>query len=222
MIDLLFPNICHVCNRPLMKGEKILCMRCANDLPRTNFHHKEGNLAEQRLYGKCDFEKCACFCYYQKGHAFTHLIHRFKYNGFKEIGYYLGYMFAQELKNQNWHYDINALVPVPLHPVKRFKRGFEQTKIIAKGIQRSWHIPIVDNLILKTKNNPSQTKKDMYERYENSIDSFRLNEKNIKIPRHILIIDDIFTSGSTVESCIHLFDNIDNVKISVLTIGFAE
>ena len=222
MINLLFPNLCHICHRPLVKGEKILCTRCKRDLPRTDFHLKENNPVEMRLFGKCDFIKCTSFCYYRKGDSFTKLIHQFKYNGFTEVGYGLAGIFARELMAHNWQNGIEAIVPVPLHPFKRFMRGYDQTKILANAIGKSWNIPVSNDIIRKTKYNTTQTKKSLIDRYENSKECYIINPKAKNIPKHILLVDDVFTSESTIESCIHLFDHIPQMKISVLTIGFAE
>lgn len=221
-LSFLFPDGCLICQRPLGREENCFCRHCDPQLPRTGFHLRPDNPGEQLFFGKCEVERVASFCYFEKGNRFRHTIHRFKYHDSPRTAFRMGAFYAAELARTNWQAPIDIIVPVPLHPVKQFKRGYNQSFWIARGLGSVWHIPVNSHLLRKKANTDTQTRRSLYERYVNAQNSFRKRGNESLQGCHILLVDDVLTSGSTLEACVHAFQWVSDVKISILTLGFAE
>ncbi|MGL4292353.1 MAG: ComF family protein, partial [Bacteroidales bacterium] len=210
------------CGNSLINEERCYCLHCNQRLPRTRFHEQAGNLAEQLFYGRCEVERVACFCYFEKGGSFREAIHRFKYHDSPRTAFNLGALYARELQSIGWQVPIDILLPVPLHWIKQLKRGYNQSEWIARGVGSVWQKPIRTDILIKRHHTPSQTRKSIYDRYLNASAGFKLKKKQNLEGKHILLIDDVLTSGSTLEACISALQQIPQVKISILTLGFAE
>ena len=216
-----FVDICISCKTKLLKQEKHICLNCLYNLPRTNNHLKTNNSAEQLLAGKFPFEQAATFCKFNKGGILQPLIHDLKYKQNKEIGIILGRLFGKELMQSGFLETVDLLVPVPLHPQKIKKRGYNQAEIIARGISQSTNIPISTNNLIRIINNPTQTKLSKTQRWENVKGIFGVNNPEKFKNKHIFLIDDIITTGSTLEACAITITEIEGIKISIATLGEA-
>lgn len=219
LINLLYPNLCIVCNDTLQTGEKQFCVKCFNDIPRTNFHLQKDNVIEQRFWGKVKIERATSFFIFQKGSNFQKLIHSLKYKGNKEIGVLLGKMAAIDLLQSVDFTKIDFVIPVPLHEKKLLKRGYNQSDLIGEGVSSMLKIPLITNNLYRKIDSETQTKKGIYERYENMKDIFDVRNPKQFENKHLLLVDDVLTTGSTLEGCIFALNSINNCKVSVFTLA---
>jgi len=180
-----------------------------------------GNPVEQLFWGRCYIEKAAAFSYYSKGSRIRNLIHNLKYRGIKEIGYELGRIYGLSLKSSGFTSGINLIVPVPLHPGKRRIRGFNQSEIISEGISGVTGIPVETNALTRVVPSSTQTRRSRYERWTNVEGIFRVSAADIVSNRHILLVDDVITTGSTIESCVCELLKLPGVTISVAALAVA-
>ena len=221
-LSLFFPRCCLVCGGPLAKGEECLCTRCNIALPRTGYHRIKNNLVEQLFLGKIPLERATAYFFYQRGSDFCHIIHQLKYGGQKEIGEAMGRYMAAELLSSGFFEGIDMLVPVPLHKKKEKLRGYNQSEWIARGVSQVVGLPVDVSSVIREKHTDTQTRKSTYERWENVDGIFRLRHPENFVGKHVLIIDDVLTTGSTTTACADVFHEVEGVRISVLTLAVAE
>jgi len=221
LLNLIYPNCCIVCGENLLGSEQFVCLKCINEIPKTNYHNQRGNAAEKRFWGKVDIFRATAFFHYQKGSAFQPLIHSLKYRGQKEIGDVLGRFAAADLIENEDFASVDFIVPVPLHPNKLRKRGYNQSESIARGLSVGLQKPIDTENLYRAIENPTQTKKSVYERFENTAGIFALKNPQIFENKHVLIVDDVMTTGSTIEACIIAMKDVKNLKISIFTLAIA-
>jgi ComF family protein len=220
-ISLLFPRLCYACGNHLLRNENLICTECYVVIPRTNYHIEDENPVAQLFWGRCLLEKAAAFSYYNKGSRIRNLIHNLKYKGIKEIGYELGRIYGLSLKASGFTTDIDIIIPVPLHPSKMRIRGFNQSDTISEGLADVTGLFIDTNALVRTKVSATQTKRSRYERWTNVEGIFRVTDPEIIRGRHILLVDDVITTGSTIESCANELLKVEGVKVSVVALAFA-
>lgn len=220
-ISLIYPNSCICCDEPLVKQERIICSNCSTHLPRTYYHLVENNPVEQLFWGRVRVEKATAYFIFQKGSRYQKLLHNLKYKGIREIGVEMGKRFAAELQQNSYFDGVDFIVPVPLHPKKERKRGYNQSLAIAEGIDFILKKEIVANGLYRRHFSETQTHKGRFERWENVNDLFGVNQPELFVDKHILLVDDVVTTGSTLEACIQAFLKYPRVKISVATLAFA-
>ena len=220
-LSLLFPRVCQACGEVLVRNERVLCLNCLADIPYTNYHLERNNDLEKELWGRCYAERVAAMCFYRHGSKIQTLIHRLKYYRIKDIGPYLGEMYGVRLKNSDFLDGIDFIVPVPLHPSKKRLRGFNQSELIARGLSSISDIPINMNILRRAKRSSTQTRKSRVERWENVEGVFELQSGELTDGKHILLIDDVITTGSTIESCINTLKGNWDVKVSVVAMAVA-
>ncbi|MCQ2210905.1 MAG: double zinc ribbon domain-containing protein [Paludibacteraceae bacterium] len=218
LLDLFYPRFCIGCGETLIRKETDLCLSCLMELPIITESYKSDNFIEKRFYGRAKVESAASFLYYEKETMSQKILHEIKYQGNKELGRRLGKMFGSRLNGVVFN-DVDALVPVPLHPHKLKLRGYNQSEWIAKGMAEAMNRPVWSDIIERTIENSTQTKKNAYERWENVKGIFQLTNKRNVENRHLLIVDDVLTTGSTLEACILPLKDIKNIKISVATLA---
>jgi ComF family protein len=208
---MFYPRLCEGCSKPLLAEEEVLCLNCSiYNLPRTAYHHIPENETFMRFAGRVNIEQA------------TSLLHSLKYDGKKEIGTYLGRQLAYDLQQTGWSNGIDAIIPVPLHPKKEAERGFNQSLIIAEGMQDVLAIPVYDKMVRRTRFTETQTQKNREQRMENMLGAFEVITPAEAKNKHILIIDDVLTTGATLEACAHAFSGIDGIHISIATVGIAS
>jgi ComF family protein len=220
-ISLLFPRLCYACGNQLMRNESLICTECFVVIPRTNYHFIEDNPVAQLFWGRCLIEKAAAFSYYNKGSRIRKLIHNLKYNGIREIGYDLGRLYGLSLKTSGFINDIDIIIPVPLHPMKKRIRGFNQSETISMGIADATHLPVDIKSLARILVSATQTKRSRYERWTNVEGIFQVIDSETIMGKHVLLVDDVITTGSTIESCTNELLKIEGVKVSVVALAFA-
>jgi ComF family protein len=220
-ISLLFPRLCYGCGNHLMRNEKLICTECYILIPRTNYHLKSDNPVSQLFWGRCLIERAATFSFYTKDSRIKELIHQLKYKGIKEVGSELGRIYARTLKSSRFLEDIDIIIPVPLHPSKKRQRGFNQSDIISRGISEVSGIPMETNLLVRKTVTRTQTRKTRFDRWTNVQDIFRVTDQTRVSNRHILLVDDVITTGSTLEACASELLKVENVKVSVVALAYS-
>ena len=222
LLSLFYPDECVVCKNILIEGEEFLCLHCLHKLPKTNHHLCPENAASKKLIGKVIFKNATACLFYSKGGLSQSLIAEIKYKGNRRFGTWIGAYLASDIKNSGFFDDIDLLVPIPLHKKKLRKRGFNQAEIIAQGIADTTGIPIDTNGLLRAIANPTQTKKGSFERWLNTKDIFVVEDVDCFKNKRILLIDDVFTTGSTIEAAIDVINKkCENVEVSVLALALS-
>lgn len=220
-ISLLFPRVCQGCGDILVRNEEIVCLGCLSDMAYTNYHLEPGNALEKELWGRCYVERAAAMCYYRRGSRIQKMIHRLKYYGVRNIGNYLGRMYGRKLAESAFTEDVDLVIPVPLHPSKIRKRGFNQSEIIARGLAVELNLPVEPGMLKRITKSATQTRKSRVERWENVEGIFSIKKPELLEGKHILIVDDVITTGSTIESCVNSLKNIEGVKVTVVALATA-
>lgn len=221
LLNLMYPNLCLICGENLSRNEQFICLACVNKIPKTNFHLQENNPVEKRFWGKVHIHRATAFYFFQKGSDFQKLMHQLKYKGDKELGEELGKYAAADLLESPDFGSVDLIVPVPLHKNKLQKRGYNQSEWIARGLSAVIGKPVDTTNLYRAIENPTQTKKSVYERYENTEGIFKLNNAHIFAGKHILLVDDVLTTGSTLEACVSGIEKVHNIKVSIFTLALA-
>ena len=222
-IGLLFPRLCLACSQPITFDEKHICLDCQATLPETDFHLSPKNPFTERFEGRLPLETAAALFFFTKKSKTQHLIHQIKYEDKREVAFDLGRLFGQKLAQQPHFQSIDYIIPVPMHPKKRILRGFNQADFFANGLGETMHIPVEASVLKKIKMTDSQTKLSRLQRMSNTEDIFDLTTPSLLHEKSILIVDDVMTSGATLESCANvLLEAVPSIKISFATIAFAK
>lgn len=221
VFNLLFPDLCGGCGRHLFKGEQAICTGCLLDMPYTDFHLHAQNRVAQQLWNRLPLANAMAMLYFNKGTKTQRLLHQLKYEGQTAIGAKLGQLLGQRLKNVPSYADIDVIVPVPLHPKKQRLRGYNQSKFIGDGIAEVLGIPCTENNLMRKKMTESQTKKTRYNRFENMLDVFTVTNHTEFEDKHVLLIDDVVTTGATLEACGHALLQKGVAKLSIACIAYA-
>ena len=221
-LSLLFPHCCVVCGRPLAKGEECLCTMCNINLPRTNYHLRKDNPVERLFWGQIPLERATSFFFYRKGSDFRQILHQLKYGGKKEVGIIMGRYMAVELLDSGFFGGVDVIIPIPLHKKKQQIRGYNQSECIARGIAAVTGIAVCVESVVRRKNTETQTRKSVFERWENVDGIFELNHADSLTGKHILIVDDVLTTGATTIACASRLAEVEGIRISVLTLAMAD
>jgi ComF family protein len=218
---LLYPDTCAACQTALQNQEKVFCTACRYFLPYTHYHRRHDNPVSRLFYGRINLAAAtACFTFQKAGHV-QELIHQFKYKGRKEVGLDIGRMLGRELKDAPDFKDTELIVPVPLHPQKLKKRGFNQSEIFAQGLAESMGLKLDTQSLVRTTATDTQTRKSRFHRWENVEATFRLQfPENIQ-GKHILLVDDVVTTGATLEACGNVLLKEEGVRVSVAAMAVA-
>lgn len=215
---LFIPRICPACENPVLKREKILCMSCRYLLPKTNYHLLRDNPVERLFWGRVNISVASCFYFFQKQGKVQQMLHCFKYKGNREIGLELGKTYGKDLLLQDEFKRNQVIIPVPLHHEKRRIRGYNQSEVFAEGLAGSMKLPISADNLKRKNNSASQTRKTRYKRWENVEHVFFLDAPEKVNGLRVLLVDDVVTTGATLEACaIQLFNaGADSVSIACI------
>jgi ComF family protein len=217
--SLLFPKLCYACGEYIGQLNRLICSSCIQEFPRTNFYKSKYNLIEQKFWGRILIERGTSFLYFQPKGKVQQLIHKFKYKGHKEIGISLGSWAATELLAEGFFDGIDLLIPMPIHGIKKEIRGFNQSDLIVEGIAEVTGLEGGFDLVKKEINTSSQTRKSRFNRWKNVKSTFQVSDKLMFEGKHILLVDDVITTGATIEACATEILKIPNVKLSILSIA---
>lgn len=221
IISLFYPRVCLACGNTLFRSEEILCFSCLYHLPKTNFHLEDDNPVARQFWGKINFASAASYYYFTKGSKVQHLIHQLKYKGYKEIGAHIGKLYGQELIKSPGFNSITSVIPVPLHPRKEAIRGYNQAEWFAKGLAASMKIELDKTTLIRATSSETQTRKSRFNRWENVKEIFKVEDIGRQAGKHVLLVDDVITTGSTLEAAGHSLLQIPGIKISVASIACA-
>ncbi len=217
--SLIFPNICACCGNSLFKHEEVICNFCEVRLPKTMYHHGEENPVTEIFRGRSDIFSAAASYHFNKGNKVQFLVHQLKYKNRPDIGFFLGKRYGQDLRDSPFFKSADVIIPVPLHKKKKVKRGYNQSEQFANGLAWSMKIPVDITTLDKTKATETQTKKSRFKRWENVKEIFTVTDKETLKGQHILLVDDVITTGATIESCVIALQVIDGVRISIAAIA---
>lgn len=221
LLSLLYPRICFGCGKHLSQKLEHICLQCRAALPRTNYHLYNDNPLQKIFWGRLPIEKIFSYYKFQKSGSVQNLMHHFKYKGIKEIGITVGEMYGYELKKSSVLDGVDLIVPIPIHRKKMKLRGYNQSFYFAEGLSRSTNIDHNSKILEKSVHTSSQTRKSRYDRWQNVEHSFSLIEENIPLlkNKHLLLVDDVLTTGATIEACGRKLLEVKEVRISVATMA---
>jgi ComF family protein len=220
-ISLIYPDNCLSCGELLYKREKVLCLKCKYRLPKTNYHLLSENPVSRLFWGRIDLVSAAAYYLFKKGGGVQQLIHALKYDNRKEAGKEIGKAYGVELKKSPLFETVEVVIPVPLHPLKQRKRGYNQSDFIAEGIAEGMGIEWRNDVVTRVYYNESQTGKSKFLRWQNVESIFHLNNQKAIEGKHVLIVDDVITTGSTIESTALCAKTVEGTKVSVAALAYS-
>ena len=221
-LRLFYPKICGVCEEQLLINEKIICTVCRHDLPLTNFTKFDENSITQKFYGRIDIEKGYSLLFFRKEGITQKIIHELKYRGNEEIGEFFGNWLGEIVQEKEEFKEVDFIIPVPLHPKKLKQRGYNQVTKFGEKLSNYLQIPYLENELVRVSATKTQTFKARFERFSNVDTKFLLKNPLFFNNKHILLIDDVITTGATLESCANEFQKSQNCKISILTMACSD
>lgn len=221
LLHLFFPHICAGCGTDMLNKESVLCMRCIDAMPETNFELHPGNPVEKNFWGRIHLAAATAQFYFTKESLMQHLMHQFKYKGNKELGSQWGRIMGDQLQ-QSGRFDADALVPLPLFPAKEKRRGYNQATVLCEGMAAIMNIPVLHQVITRPQHTETQTKKGRVERWKNIEGKFVLTRPEAISHKKILLVDDVVTTGATLEACGHELLKGSNVRLSVATLCYTS
>ena len=222
LFNIFYPKICVNCDEQLTQNENTLCTFCRHDLPLTNFTDYINNKIATTFYGRIDIEKANSLLFYRKTGITKKLIHELKYKGNEEVGIFFGNWLGEILKENKEFLDIDYIVPVPLHSKKRRQRGYNQVSKFGECLSNHLEKPFLENVLLKTSTSKTQTFKARFDRFNNNDTKFLISNLTTFKNKHVLLIDDVITTGATLEACAKELQKTTNIKISILTMAYTE
>ena len=220
-LHLFYPHVCNGCGSDLLEADNLLCLKCIANLPHTNFAPYPNNPIEKIFWGRIPVTAAYSEFYFSKESLIQYLVHQLKYRGNTAIGFYLGELMGKSLLDANRFNAIDALIPLPMFPGKERKRGYNQAEIICKGMSAVMNVPIISGIVIRGLATESQTKKHRTERWENVAESFTVKDEIKLAGKNLLLVDDVVTTGATLEACANSILKIHGVTLSIATLAVA-
>jgi ComF family protein len=222
LLNLFFPPVCSGCNSFLITNEKVICTLCRHHIPLTNHHLTLNNEAFRKFYGRVPLEYASAFLYFHKKGIVQELIHKLKYKGHEDIGAVLGNWYAADLKEMTILQTANMLIPVPLHKRKFRERGYNQVTTFGLALSKELGIPYNDSLLFRTTYSKTQSQKNRLDRSEgiDAVFDVRFNDKDHD--KHYLLVDDVITTGATLEACSRALLKIPGARVSIVCMAMAQ
>lgn len=222
LFDLFYPNICLACSQKLLKNETVICFHCESDLPQTNHYSNAKNNLMKRFSGRVTLNAAVALYTFNKGSSVQHLLHQLKYRGRKDVGEHIGKILGNKLNLEDAIIkNIDLIIPVPLHWKKLKSRGYNQCDPFAQGLSETLNVPFITDAVERIHENISQTKKKRFDRWGNVAEIFSIKDKLQLTGKHILLVDDVVTTGATAEACLQTILTIPGTKVSFAAIAAA-
>ena len=222
LFNLFYPSTCICCEQNLLDQEKIICIECRADLPFAENGDFISNPLTLIFEGRVLIEKGASFLYYHPSGKVKKLIHELKYKNNQEVGEFLGKWFGERLLKSTKFKDIDFILPVPLHIKKQQKRGYNQLTKFGDSLSTVLHTKYLENVLIRSSTSKTQTFKNRVERFKNLMTNFSITDTTFLKNKHVLLIDDVVTTGATLEACCKELLKAENIKISIATIALTE
>lgn len=220
-IYLIFPEYCAACNKLLVCNEQEICTECEFNLPQTNYHLVHENSLKTFFYGRANLIYANAMYFFHKEGGVQNVIHALKYKGQKNIGYVLGKRYGKTLLKTFKEAPIELIIPVPIHHKKKRERGYNQSDFFAKGLSESMNVPICTDILYRSSFSDSQTHKSQFDRWKNVEKAFGIHINKLPEGKHILLVDDVITTGSTIEACTEKLMTTRNNRVSIAAIAHA-
>lgn len=221
LLHLAFPHVCEGCGTDNLQADHLLCLRCLSELPNSNFHLHANNPIEKIFWERIPITSATAQYYFPKESMMQHLMHQFKYKGNKEIGTYVGKLIGWAMIESNRFLSVDALILLPLHKSKEHKRGYNQATVLCEGISSVLNKPILKNVVVRPEQTETQTKKGRIQRWQNMEGKFELVNSSAIEGKHVLLVDDVVTTGATLEACGREILTAKNVQLSLATLCFS-
>lgn len=221
-LSLIFPRYCEACEALLFKHERVICNKCVLGLPKSNFHLNAKNPIVMALGGRVPLQQATSLFVFEKDGKVQNLLHALKYENQQIIGELMGQTFYNDLKNSGFFEGIDRVIPIPLHKKKQKARGYNQSECFAKGISEKSGIALDTENFVREVETSTQTKKGKAERWANVKDAFALKDANAFKNKHVLLVDDVITTGATIEGAWQALRDVEGIKISVASIAYAD
>jgi ComF family protein len=218
----LIPEICPGCGHALRHNTNKLCWRCLAELPMTTFERHSENAVAALFYGRMRVEKAAAFLFFNAGSLSQQIIHQIKYKSNLELGKYMGILMAQPMLQQGWHQNIDAIIPLPLNRKKLLKRGYNQSLLLSEGLSDALRLPVETVAVMRTVFTQTQTRKSRLQRWANVEQVFDLSDAAALSNKHVLLVDDVITTGATIEACGQRLLQVPGLRLSVCSLAFAS
>ncbi|XLS28913.1 ComF family protein [Flavobacteriaceae bacterium M23B6Z8] len=220
--NLFFPEACLACMHTLVTNEKVVCTSCRHELPFTNYHRYKDNPVEKMLYGRVKLENATALLSYREAGPVRNLIHHLKYKGQEEVGWFLGNLLGADLKEHLAYQDVAIVIPVPLHRKRLQERGYNQVALFGREIARALGATYNDQFLKRNLYSSTQTFKTRLMRWQQDQSIFAVEHESILQNKHILLVDDVITTGATLEACYNVLKDITGIKISIATMAITE
>jgi ComF family protein len=222
VLHLLFPHICAGCGNDVLPEETSLCLRCIDAMPETGFASHPENTVEKIFWGRLPLVSATGQFFFTKESLMQRLMHQFKYKANSDLGFQLGSIMGHQLKSSSRFDSVDALIPLPLFKEKEKRRGYNQAAVLCDGMAESMQLPVLDKAVLRPQHTDTQTKKGRIERWENMEGKFILADADAVRGKHILLVDDVVTTGATLEACGLELLKVGNIKLSIATLCVAS
>ena len=221
LLHLALPNSCVICKKAISSSEPEICVFCTYELLRYESIFSKNNSVEKTFWGRLQIENAFAYLLLKEGNSVQKLIHQLKYKNRQRLGIHLGEVMASVILKNRKYLNIDLILPMPLHPRKYRLRGFNQSSCIARGLAKEFKIEVVEDILVRKDYQSSQTKKGRVERWKNVRGSFACSNENKLQGKHVLVVDDVLTTGATLEACINCIKDIKNIKISIACLAYA-
>jgi ComF family protein len=221
-VSLLFPELCAACRESLVANEHLLCTDCRFNLPYTNFHLQADNIVARQFWGKIEVEAAFALFYFTKGGKIQNMLHELKYNGQQQVGNLAGNLAGEQLIKNEVFKTIDYIIPVPLHRKRFRERGYNQSTRFAEGLADKLNAVVEEDNLVRVKSTETQTHKSRFARFENMQEVFLVMSPERLKGKHVLLVDDVITTGSTLEACGEQLLKVEGLKLSIATIAYAE